>query len=144
MVTASGGLIHGTEHQEEIPEIDADLHAVRIVLAVFVGVLQLKFRRRLGRRHRHNYSDTTMRPRVSPLVDLIALVLLVADGNAQQRLGIEELEKAGGKSVGGIVDIGGSDGSVGANQAKIAIGPLSLGAIQGAGETLYVGTFQAS
>jgi hypothetical protein len=32
---------------------------------------------------------------------------------------------------------------VGANQAKIAIGPLSLGAIQGAGETLYVGTFQA-
>jgi hypothetical protein len=77
------------------------------------------------------------------LVDLIALVFRVADGDAQQRLRIEELEKAGGKSVGGIVDIGRPDGSVGANQAKIAIGPLSLGAIQGAGETLYVGTFQA-
>src|SRR5260221_6311571 len=55
------GLIHSGEHEEEVPQVHANLHTIGVVLAVVWRVGQLKFWLSLLRRHRHNYSDTAGR-----------------------------------------------------------------------------------
>ena len=82
-------------------------------------------------------------PEAFQLVDLIALVFGVAHRDAQQRFRIQKLEKARRERIGGIVDVGGTDSAMRSNEAKFAIGPLRLGAIQRATERLNIGVFQA-
>jgi hypothetical protein len=50
------------------------------------------------------------------LVDLIVLVFGVADRDRQQHLRIQELQETWGQRIGGIVDIGGRQRAVRANQ----------------------------
>ena len=77
------------------------------------------------------------------LVDLIALVFWIADRDAQQNFRIEELQKAWGQGIGGIVDVGWPNGAVRSDQAEIGAGPLSCRAVHSGGEGLYVVPFQA-
>ena len=73
------------------------------------------------------------------LVDLIALVFRVANGNAQQRFRIQELQEAGGQGIGRVVNVGRPNGAVRSHQAEIRVRPVMRGTVQSAGEGLNVG-----
>lgn len=72
------------------------------------------------------------------LVDLVGLIFGIAHGDAKQNFGIEELQETGGKSVAGIVNIGGPQSAVRAEQTQVRIGPLRFGSIHRAGEGLQI------